>query len=43
MVSSAVKMSKAELVRTLARIRREHAGDPVYQELRKALPKGWPL
>lgn len=43
MVSSAVDMSKAELVRTLARIKREHAGDAEYKELRKALPKAWPV
>ncbi len=43
MVSSAVKTSKAELVRALARIKREHAGDPEYEELRRALPKSWPV
>lgn len=43
MVSSAVSMSQRELVRTLARIKREHADDPVYRELRKALPKQWPV
>jgi hypothetical protein len=43
MVSSAVKMSKAELVRSLSRIRREHASDTEYTELRKALPKTWPV
>lgn len=43
MVSSAVSMSKSELVRALARIKREHGGDPEYQELRKAFPKTWPL
>jgi hypothetical protein len=43
MVSSAVDMSKAELVRALARIKREHANDPDYKELRKAFPKSWPL
>jgi hypothetical protein len=43
MVSSAVKMSKAELERALARIKREHARDPEYQALRKDLPKGWPI
>lgn len=43
MVSSAVSMSKAELVRALARIKREHASDPEYMELRKALPKSWPV
>jgi hypothetical protein len=43
MVSSAVKMNKAELVRALTRIRREHAADPEYKELRKALPRAWPV
>ncbi len=43
MVSSAVAMSKDQLVRRLARIKREHAGDPEYEELRKALPKTWPI
>lgn len=43
MVSSAVSMSRSELVRTLARIKKEHAGDPEYEELRKALPKAWPV
>jgi hypothetical protein len=43
MVSSAVKMTKAELVRTLARIRREHQGDPEYTRLRKEWPKAWPM
>ena len=43
MVSSAVKMSKAELVRALARIKRERADDPGYKALRKALPKTWPV
>jgi hypothetical protein len=43
MVSSAVNMSKAELVRALARIKREHASEPEYRELRKALPKTWPV
>ena len=43
MVSSAVKMSKAELVKTLARIKREHAEDPEYKQLRKEWPKSWPM
>ena len=43
MVSSAVNMSKAELVRALARIKKEHAGDPEYEELRSSLPKAWPM
>ncbi len=43
MVSSAVGMTKAELVRTLARIKRERADDPEYKRLRKEWPKTWPM
>ncbi len=43
MVSSAVGMSKAELVRTLARIKREHGHDPEYKALRKVFPRIWPV
>ncbi len=43
MVSSAVNMSQPGLVRALARIKRQHSGDPEYRELRKALPKAWPV
>ena len=43
MVSSAVNMSTHELVRALARIKREHSGDPEYEALRKELPRTWPV
>ncbi len=43
MVSSAVEMSKAELVKALARIKRERSDDPEYKALRKAWPKSWPM
>jgi len=43
MVSSAVGMSKAELVKALARIKREHSGDTEYKTLRKEWPKSWPM
>jgi hypothetical protein len=43
MVSSAVGMSKAELQRTLARIKREHAADAEYRALRKEWPRSWPM
>ncbi len=43
MVSSAVGMTKTELTRALTRIKREHADDPEYKELRAALPKSWPV
>ena len=43
MVSSAVGMSRQELVRALARIARDHAADPEYRVLRKPFPKTWPM
>lgn len=43
MVSSAIDMPLRELLRTLERIKREHAKDPEYRERRKAFPKSWPL
>jgi hypothetical protein len=43
MVSSAVDMSRAELVKALARIKREHADDSEYKALRKEWPKSWPM
>ena len=43
MVSSALEMDLEELLDTLERLRREHASDPEYQELRSALPADWPL
>ena len=43
MVSSAVGMTKAELVKALARIKREHADDGEYQRLRKEWPRSWPM
>jgi hypothetical protein len=43
MVSTALEMSEDELIRALARIRREHVDDPAYKELRKDLPRSWPV
>ncbi|HSK29123.1 MAG TPA: hypothetical protein VLA17_04100 [Candidatus Limnocylindria bacterium] len=43
MVSNAVKMDQAEVVAALKRLRAEHSDDPRYQELRKELPKKWPI
>jgi hypothetical protein len=43
MVSNAVEMSEAELIRELSRIKREHAADPEYKELRRELPRSWPV
>jgi hypothetical protein len=43
MVSSAIDMSLEELYATLERLRVEHAEDPEYQKLRRALPAEWPI
>ncbi len=43
MVSSAVGMSTAELVKALARIKRERADDAEYKALRKEWPRSWPM
>ncbi len=43
MVSSAVEMSRAELVKALGRIKQQHADDPEYKRLRKEWPKSWPM
>ena len=43
MVSSTIEMDLEELYATLERLRVEHADDPDFQELRKALPSDWPL
>jgi len=43
MVSSAVKMEEKDVIATLKRLRVEHKGDPKYKELRKDLPKRWPI
>jgi len=43
MVSSAIDMDLVELLATLERLRVEHASDPEYLKLRKALPEEWPL
>jgi hypothetical protein len=43
MVSTAIEMAEAELIRELKRIKREHAKDPEYKEFRKAFPKAWPI
>lgn len=43
MVSDVLDMEPEELLEELLRIRREHAGDPEYQQLRAPLPKDWPI
>ena len=43
MVSSALNMSAEELLEVLGRLRRKHADDPEYQELRSTLPADWPI
>jgi hypothetical protein len=43
MVSNALDQDLEELLATLERLRVEHAADPEYQRLRRALPADWPL
>ena len=43
MVSNAIDLDLVELLATLERLRVEHAHDPDYVKLRKALPEDWPL
>jgi len=43
MVSSAVKMGEEDVIKTLKRLRADHKSDPKYKELRKQLPKRWPI
>jgi hypothetical protein len=43
MVSSTLEIDLEELYATLERLRVEHADDPDFRELRKALPAEWPL
>lgn len=43
MVSSAVGMTKQEVVRALARIARAHRDDADYKTLRKVFPRSWPM
>ena len=43
MVSNVLNMSEEELLARLSRIHNEDADDPVYQELRSALPPDWPI
>ncbi len=43
MVSNAIDMELAELLKALKRIKRQYAADPEYRKLRAALPKEWPI
>jgi len=43
MVSSAVNMTEVDVIKTLKRLRADHKTDPKYKELRKELPKKWPI
>ena len=43
MVSNSLKISQEEVVAALKRLRREHSADADYKNLRKDLPKDWPL
>ena len=43
MVSSAVNMTEADVIKMLKRLRADHKNDPKYKELRKVLPKRWPI
>ena len=43
MVSNVLQIPLAELLASLARMKREQSRDPVYQRLRRQLPAEWPL
>lgn len=43
MVSNTLKMDQQEVLAALKRLRAEHSDDPQYQQLRKDLPKNWPI
>ena len=43
MVSNVLNMSDEELLARLRHIHDECADDPMYQELRSALPADWPI
>jgi hypothetical protein len=43
MVSSVRKMKRQELLTVLERLRHDFTDDPAYQEIRKDLPKDWPV
>jgi hypothetical protein len=43
MVSNSVKRSQQDVVAALERLRANHSDDPEYKNVRKELPKDWPI
>ena len=43
MVSNSLKIDQPKIIEALARLRREQADNPEYQNLRRDLPKDWPV
>jgi hypothetical protein len=43
MVSNSLKIDQPKIIEALARLRREQADNPEYQNLRRDLPQDWPL
>jgi len=43
MVSNAIDMELADLLKALKRIRKQYAADPEYKKLRGTLPRDWPV
>ena len=43
MVSNAIDMELADLLKALKRIKKQYASDPEFKKLRGALPKDWPI
>ena len=43
MVSNSLNIALPELLNTIERMRKEHGGSEEYRNLRKELPKDWPL
>jgi len=43
MVSNTLKMTQKDVVAALKRLKAEHGDDPEYKQLRKDLPKSWPI
>ena len=43
MVSNVLEVDEDELLQRVRTFKKKYAGDPVYQKLRAALPRDWPL
>ena len=43
MVSNTLKMRQEDVIAALKRLRSKHGEDPEYKQLRKDLPKDWPV